>query len=597
VFERRDSLVRAGVFIGIDRVRTMPPLRDAGRGARAMHEWALGQGLVDARQAKLITDEDGRRVTADEVQTAVERLLDGPGVDQLIIYFAGHGVYANRTEHWLLSDAPERAQQAINVAGSVELAKTCGAGHVVIISDACRKVADTFQLSRVSGQDLFLNLGPGIGAAPIDQLFACGLGNAAFELRDPEDAAGKYRAIYTDTLLEALDGRFSDVLEESGDHGDPNLYIDPRVLGGFLSEEVPRRLVDMGEYRMTQRPDYQVASHNRWVARVSPESARGRRVARRGDAPVEAGPPRRLRLEAAALIRVALSGDVLRLLREMDRRVDRPGSPERELLERLTLRIRKTMSSFGPDRLDTGCGVKVRGTRISDCLAPRMTVVQVDDQVVRVESGDARVASAVLTFADGTGTAVPLFAGYLTTLTVVDGELVDVGFEPSMGSSEVQAWGARASAVRATRAAIAAAADYSRLDLDRDLTALLLDRLRDDFRDEPAIAVHLATMLNDQQAPQALVDELLANQVRRFGVGVFDVSLLSGSPTTTGAGSRVVPFVPLLSRNWALLRARGFTVHPALQGIETTTTNSLWSMYDQDGVRRLRAVLSQGDLA
>lgn len=80
-------------------------------------------------------------MTFDEIFDAVNEIVRSASTDQLIVYFAGHGVLINRNEHWLLSEAPRRANAAVNVSGSVELARFCGIRHVVFISDACRTVA------------------------------------------------------------------------------------------------------------------------------------------------------------------------------------------------------------------------------------------------------------------------------------------------------------------------------------------------------------------------------------------------------------------------------------------------------------------------
>ena len=53
----------------------------------------------------------------------------------------------------------------------------------------------------------------------------------------------------------------------------------------------------------------------------------------------------------------------------------------------------------------------------------------------------------------------------------------------------------------------------------------------------------------------------------------------------------IVPFVPLLSQGWHLLNAHGIRLHPALDGIERTMRDSLWSLYDGDGVTKLRNAL------
>ncbi len=82
-----------------------------------MHDWAVDQGMVDPPNAQLITDANGKKVGPLEIYECIEKIIDGPGVDQLIIYFAGHGVNIERGERWLLSDAPRQWAAAVNMKG------------------------------------------------------------------------------------------------------------------------------------------------------------------------------------------------------------------------------------------------------------------------------------------------------------------------------------------------------------------------------------------------------------------------------------------------------------------------------------------------
>ena len=150
---------RAGVFVGVDRTGQLQTLNDAAAGAERMHQWSLGQGMSDGSQAILLTDRGGKKVTPDMIFDAIKSMIDGPGVDQLLVYFAGHGVNINRSEHWLLSDAPVRTSAAVNVAGSVDLARYCGIPYVVFISDACRSAPEGIQAQNVRGVDVFPNDG------------------------------------------------------------------------------------------------------------------------------------------------------------------------------------------------------------------------------------------------------------------------------------------------------------------------------------------------------------------------------------------------------------------------------------------------------
>ena len=222
-------MIRAGVFIGVDKTGNLQKLNDAADGARRMHEWAIKQGMADRTHAKLITDAGGNRVNPDLIYDATKELIDGPGVDQLILYFAGHGVNISRGEYWLLTDAPGNSNAAVNVQGSVELARYCGIQHVVIISDACRVAPEGIQAQSVRGSNVFPNDAASDRAKPVDQFFACLLGRTAVELKDPAIAAGNYSALYTTALLAALSGEVPDLLE-SGQSAD--------------DKEVARRIYD-----------------------------------------------------------------------------------------------------------------------------------------------------------------------------------------------------------------------------------------------------------------------------------------------------------------------------------------------------------------
>ena len=65
---------RAAVLIGVNRVKGLPALNDAVRGAARMREWALAQGFAPER-VRLVTDEAGE-VTVQDVRRCIGELLD-----------------------------------------------------------------------------------------------------------------------------------------------------------------------------------------------------------------------------------------------------------------------------------------------------------------------------------------------------------------------------------------------------------------------------------------------------------------------------------------------------------------------------------------
>jgi Caspase domain len=144
----RIGVKRAAVLIGVDHSGDLPVLADAAQGARRMETWAHGQGMDPI---EVLTDESGP-VDIGAIKRAVQRIVDA-GTDQLIVYFAGHGVNIRYGEYWLLSDAPRDTQAAVNLAGSVVLAQYSSVPYVVFVSDACRSAAEGIRAQFVTGSE------------------------------------------------------------------------------------------------------------------------------------------------------------------------------------------------------------------------------------------------------------------------------------------------------------------------------------------------------------------------------------------------------------------------------------------------------------
>jgi hypothetical protein len=130
---------RAAVVVGIDRVGGLQPLRAARSGAVAVADWLKTEEL----DVTLIVD-DQKPVLANDLKTAIKTLVNRGTLDQLVIYFAGHGfVSGSNSEFWLLSNALEDANEAVSLNESRDLARQFGIKNVVFISDACRSRAES----------------------------------------------------------------------------------------------------------------------------------------------------------------------------------------------------------------------------------------------------------------------------------------------------------------------------------------------------------------------------------------------------------------------------------------------------------------------
>lgn len=587
-------MVRAGIFIGVDKTGDLQQLNDAAAGAKRMHEWALAQGIADKTHARLITDEGGRKVESFAIAAAVQEICAGAGVDQLIVYFAGHGINLQRGDRWLLSDAPAQTYAAVNVKGSVELAQMCGIPHVVVISDACRVAPEGIQNQNIQGIEIFPNAAGGERTRPVDQFFACYLGRTAAEVKDASSDAVHYSALYTDALLDALLGTRPELLE-AGESGDAAKYVKPWGLHDYLVSEIPRRVKALKlEKKVNQNPDAIITSRNAWLARVDAAAGTTRGAGGPPPAPPPAPPPS-LRTVSRDLTASAAQGkrqDVEDLLQHaVDSGV--PGAVQ------LAGSFQHVAQPFGPTHFETERGIKVRGARITRFLAPAATGTLLGNEgnLLRIDRSEGPSASVLLHLDNRTACVIPVIDGFLAALTVDEGELVDVAYEPSDNTWRWEFYKKRAAEVRALRAAAGAASRHGRFRLAANDAESIGRQMQYAKGIDPTLAIYAAYAYHDIQ----LVDRIrhMSDYLRAdVGVTFFDLELL-GRRLVEKAVDRtqmIVPFVPLLSQGWLLLRAHRVKLHPALDGIDRHLRDSLWTQFDEAAIDQLTRALSSKDV-
>lgn len=549
-----------------------------------MYEWAVSQGIADKTHAKLITDANDAVVDPDAIFDAIKEIIDGPGVDQLIVYYAGHGVYLNGSERWLLTEAPVKSYAVVNLLGSVELARRCGIPHVVFISDACRTPPEGLQGQGISGVEIFPNESrAGDVAKPVDQFFASALGKPAFEARSSLNA-GNYTAVYTEALLDALYGRRPEALERSDVAHDSSFYVKPRKLRDYLSSEVPLRITTAN---LSQQPEALILSEQGWLSRLDPSE-----VSRGSGTRSPAPPPPSLPGLTETLTRTAAAGSPASLNEQLleVRSAPIPGAGQ------VAAMVDRVATPFGPDHFETECGIKVRGARIVEFLAPRVQAeLGIERDVLRIWLPDSKAASVLVRFEHHVGTVIPALPGYIAALTFDDGELVDVAYEPSSNNPRWRDFARRADEVRALRAVAASASRYGRFRLDQTDAEKVAQRMQYAKGVDPGLAIYAAYAYHDLQLIDR-IGHMSAFLSPDVGVTFFDLALLSRQlvDRSIGPDENFVPFIPLLSQGWALLGANRVGLHPALVGVQKTMCDSLWSLFTDAGVEQLREAIATG---
>src|SRR5436190_11230436 len=185
LFASQPGRVREAVVIGVDKAGNLPRLRGAASGAAAFRDWLKTEGFKTTllSDAAVPGSATVARVTANDVYSAISDRVRAGTVEQLVVYFAGHGYINSYSEFWMLSEAPDNPNEAVSLRESVELAKLCGIPNVAFISDACRSRPDSLGVAGVRGSLIFPNrTGPGAKVGDVDVFLATLVGDTSFEV-------------------------------------------------------------------------------------------------------------------------------------------------------------------------------------------------------------------------------------------------------------------------------------------------------------------------------------------------------------------------------------------------------------------------------
>jgi hypothetical protein len=595
---------RAAILIGVDKTGDLPRLKDAAKGAALMKTWADAQGIDSVH---LLTDER-EPVTLARIKDAVKALVKAGNVGQLLVYFAGHGVSLQRQEYWLLSDAPDDADEAVNVAGSIALAATCGIGHVLLMSDCCRTAPEGVRAQSVRGGLIFPNLEA--DERPVDQFFACQLGKPSLEVRDPAITSAEFQALYTHELVPALLGRAESVVQWSGEGAARVGRVHLRPLRDHMAAAVAARLEALDlKTKPIQVPVASIASDPpAWISQLKGDSpvARGRAAPAPQPAPVVSpqAATTELLLEALGTQPSAAGAPppTLRARSPITARV-RP-----TLRERMGAEVTERAKPFGPGHHETRCGFKLRGALATEAIAADgsdigfVTASGPRGSDLRVQLHSPRT-SVLIVLERGAAVLLPAIPDFLCALSFDedDGELLDVAWEPSDNSGwRWDEFSRRAREIRTLRAIASAAMARGSFQLEGQDTLALAQRMQLGKGLDPALGLYAAYAYHELQR-RPLIRDMAGLMASDLGAPLFDIALLARAldGKTLGRGGTAPPtlaMLPLLSQGWTLLRAFEVRLPKALAPLVERRLPSLWTMFDAQGARRLRELIQQGEI-
>jgi Caspase domain len=576
---------RAAVVIGVDKVGGLPILSAAKSGAKEVANWLESEGF----DVKPLVD-DGKAVTVRDVSQAVKEFVNRSMLTHLVIYFAGHGFLKGRSELWMLSGAPDDANEAISFPECYTFALSCGIRNVTFIADACRLPTTDLVMGGVRGATIFPNLPPARFPTDVDVLFACLPGQPSIEVSVP-DALG-YQGIYTACLLAAYkqpDATMTQMV-------DGKLVVPNRKLKPYLEREVRQRAAAK-PIRMNQFPQTLVTS--------SDDTYLGKAL------PVEkslAPPPRRegtifdvaeRALKNAGVQTLGVDSIIVPPITNLDEVARETG-------------FDRTLAAIGasaqaPDHSETGFTI----LGVSLALAITHPAIQTgllalgsaNATGVRVELNGKRACSVALRFADGTGTILAALQGFIGTLVVDRGNIINVSYSPSPNNPLWSGFQQERERLVQMHAAVAAAARFGvfQIDGDKETRSRKAEELGDRIRVlksiDPTLGLYAAYAYADANLVHKArsVDDFMRGDLN---LELFDIALASGnlSGRRPGADDSIFPFCPMLTQGWGLLAAKNARLPGEIAEAQDHVRTSLWTILDQTGMDIVIRPLREGRL-
>lgn len=562
---------RAAIVIGLDKTPGLPDLRAAVGGAHEMAEFLRREGF----DVSLFTDEQGNFVRAHHVGDKIEELVSLDILDQLVIYFSGHGTLSGSSEYWLLSKAATRPSEAISVWETAFFAKQSGIPNVVLISDACRSVAQTLNLNAISGQPVFPST-TSVNAdvdVKVDFFLAAAMGAVALELPAATSVA-QHEGIFTTAFLKAFREPDPDMIVAlpSGDYVIPN-----RNLEKFLVREVKARAQDYS-FKLNQVPDAMVDSDlPAFIARsaIAPEES----VAGGG---VDLSEVSVTNAVNNIFQRLAIEGI------DYGTSITRASasSNEQEAGQLVVDAAFRNADDFVLERT----GLVAYGRRIRSITGPGIEGVR------KVEEGEVfdawecdfgfdPGASALVSFEDGSGTVVALIQDFGVHLTLDDFGVNDLRYTPAGFRFEFDDPVAllRAMASEATRNG---ALRFEGSTEEREFAAeQFASQIRIEKGADPTLGIYAAyayAMAFSDRGAQSVHDIMRESF---GGLSLYDTTLASGSfNEACSTRPLIFPAAPMLRQGWELVRPRNAPLSEAFRVARPFLTDSLWTTFSARGM-------------
>jgi hypothetical protein len=500
---------------------------------------------------------------------------------------------------------------------TAEYAKDCGIPSVVLISDACRSIPNSPQAMKVRGSIVFPNQDAPVNRSKIDKFLAATMGMAAYEI--PMGRGKQKENAFTRCLLRAFEAPDPDMIKEIVED-DKKIYVVPnRKLGKYLEREVPALLAKV-DIKLDQTPDAEVLSDDDvyigrvqvapaivargsracagcWPPTRAPQS-RVRRAPADDDAPRRTQPFPVVHLRDVAAFAVASAfGPPPPVSASMSGAINAVAATSG-----FDDAMRQARTLADVHHFETETGVTVLGASIADAVACDGAHVDILEPgngkragVVRIDLQGA-ACSFALRFPDGRGTVLAGLRGFIAHVMVDPDGVASVSYVPSDNSWRWDDYKQRRDRIDALRATVAAAIRLHvfRLD-DKTKARHVAERIRVMKGLDPSLGLYAAYAFSEADRRDD-VQSVRSFLVGDLGADLFDVALLAVRRGQWPPAGPVVPFCPMLTQGWNILRARAVELPTVLDDAQDELEPALWTTFKPPRTEIIFAAIRGGEI-